>query len=64
VLAKSGDGTALIWTKTYGKGRVFVSQIGHEDAVWDRRDVQNLYLEAIRWAIGQTGAPGAVRKKK
>jgi type 1 glutamine amidotransferase len=40
---------------------VFVSQLGHEDAVWDRRDVQNMYLEAIRWAIGP---PAAVRKKK
>jgi len=52
VLAKSGTGIPVAWTKTYGKGRVFVSQLGHEDAVWDRRDVQHLYLEAIRWAIG------------
>jgi type 1 glutamine amidotransferase len=54
VLAQSGDGTPVVWTNSYGKGRVFVSQIGHEDAVWDRRDVQNLFLEGIRWAIGQS----------
>jgi type 1 glutamine amidotransferase len=64
VLAKSGDGAPLVWTKTYGRGRVFVSQLGHEDAVWDRTDIQKMYLEAIRWAIGPPAAPAAVRKKK
>jgi type 1 glutamine amidotransferase len=52
VLAKSGGEIPVAWTKTYGKGRVFVSQLGHEEATWDRRDVQHMYLEAIRWAIG------------
>jgi type 1 glutamine amidotransferase len=52
VLAQSGDGTPVVWTRNYGKGRVFASQIGHEDAAWDRPDVQHLYLEGIRWAIG------------
>jgi len=51
VLARTSAGVPVVWTKTYGKGRVFVSQIGHEDAVWDRKDVQGMYLEAIRWAI-------------
>jgi type 1 glutamine amidotransferase len=54
VLAQSGAGTPVVWTKSYGKGRVFVSQIGHEGAVWDRRDVQHLNLEGIRWAIGDS----------
>jgi hypothetical protein len=53
VLARSGDGIPVIWTKPYGKGRVFVSQIGHEDAAWDRPEIRSLYLQAIRWAIGQ-----------
>ena len=52
LLAQSVDGTPIVWTRSYGKGRVFASQIGHEDAVWDRREVQHLYLEGIRWAIG------------
>ena len=51
VLARSATGIPVVWTKTYGKGRVFVSQIGHDDAVWDRKDVQNMVLEAIRWVI-------------
>lgn len=51
VVARSG-GLPVAWTKTYGKGRVFVSQLGHEDSAWDLKEIQNLYLEAIRWAIG------------
>jgi uncharacterized protein len=62
VLAQSGDGTPIVWTRSYGKGRVFVSQIGHEDAVWDRRDVQHLYLEGIRWAMGQPTVARAGKK--
>ena len=60
VLARSADGIPVIWTKSYGKGRVFVSQIGHEDAAWGRPDIRSLYLSAIRWAIGPSAAP---RKK-
>ena len=51
VLARTSEGLPVIWTKTYGKGRVFVSQIGHDDAAWDRADVQAMYLEGIRWAM-------------
>ena len=32
-------------------------------AVWDRRDVQHLYLEGIRWAIGQTVPTSAARNR-
>jgi type 1 glutamine amidotransferase len=62
VLAQAGDGTPVVWTRSYGKGRVFASQIGHEDAVWDRRDVQRLYLEGIRWAIGHSAPARAATK--
>ncbi|PWU09921.1 MAG: hypothetical protein C5B51_05355 [Terriglobia bacterium] len=56
VLASSG-GVPVAWTKTYGKGRVFVSQLGHEEAAWDRPDIRNMYFEAIRWAIGLPPRP-------
>jgi type 1 glutamine amidotransferase len=51
VLAISGQDTPVAWTTNYGKGRVFVSQIGHDDAVWDRKDVQGMYFEAIPWVM-------------
>lgn len=44
----------LVWAKMYGKGRVFYSSLGHASSVWDIRDVQQMYLEAIRWALGMT----------
>ena len=42
----------LVWAKTYGKGRVFYSALGHAASTWDNRDVQIMYLEAIKWALG------------
>jgi type 1 glutamine amidotransferase len=50
VLAES-RGVPVVWTKTYGKGRIFASQLGHTDEIWDRRDVRHLVFEAIRWAM-------------
>ena len=52
VLARSRS-TPAVWTTNYGKGRVFVSQLGHDDRAWDREDVQHMIFEAIRWAIGE-----------
>jgi uncharacterized protein len=46
----------LAWAKTYGKGRVFYSSLGHASSTWDIRDVQQMYFEAIRWALGMTEA--------
>jgi len=46
----------LAWAKPYGNGRVFYSSFSHDAAMWDRRDVQLMYFEAIRWALGLTDA--------
>ncbi len=43
---------ALAWVKTYGKGRVFYSTFGHRYETWDRHDIQQMYSEAIKWAMG------------
>jgi type 1 glutamine amidotransferase len=51
VLAES-RGIPVAWTKSYGRGRIFASQLGHTDAAWDRRDFRHMIFEAIRWAIG------------
>lgn len=45
---------AVAWIKEYGKGRVFYSTFGHTDEAWDRKDVQTMYLEAVKWAMGLT----------
>jgi type 1 glutamine amidotransferase len=44
----------LAWAKSYGKGRVFYSSLGHASETWDNRDVAQMYFEAIRWALGLT----------
>src|SRR5579862_3385633 len=46
----------VAWIENYGKGRVFYSTFGHTDEAWDRKDVQTMYLEAIKWAMGLTDA--------
>ena len=44
----------LAWAKTYGKGRVFYSSLGHAAETWDNRDVAQMYFEAIKWSLGLT----------
>ena len=46
----------LAWAKTYGKGRVFYGSFAHAAETWDQRGVQQMYFEAIRWALGLTDA--------
>ena len=48
----------LAWAKMYGKGRVFYGSFAHSAETWDIRNVQQMYFEAIRWALGLTdGTP-------
>ena len=49
----------LAWAKTYGKGRVFYGSFAHANETWDRRDIQQMYFEAMRWALGLTDATPA-----
>jgi uncharacterized protein len=54
----------LAWAKMYGKGRVFYGSFAHASTTWDLRDVQQMYLEAMKWALGMTDAqlaPHAMR---
>lgn len=42
----------LVWTRSYGKGRVFYSSLGHPRASWVRADMRQMWLEAVKWAMG------------
>jgi type 1 glutamine amidotransferase len=46
----------LAWAHEYGKGRVFVSPLGHVIGSWDREDIQTMWLEAAKWVLGLTEA--------
>lgn len=41
----------VAWTKTYGKGRVFYSTLGHPRELWDTKWLQQMYFEALKWAM-------------
>ena len=45
---------AVTWVHQYGKGRVFYSSLGHREEVWDRKDIQTMWIEGIKWAMGLT----------
>jgi type 1 glutamine amidotransferase len=41
----------VAWTKSYGKGRVFYSTLGHHRHLWDQAWLQTMYAEALKWAL-------------
>ncbi|MGH9575027.1 MAG: ThuA domain-containing protein [Candidatus Acidiferrales bacterium] len=43
---------AITWAKTYGKGRVFYSALGHDASTWDNPDIRRMWFNAIEWALG------------
>jgi type 1 glutamine amidotransferase len=43
---------AVSWAKAYGKGRVFYSTLGHPEENWDDPRLQQMYVGAIKWALG------------
>lgn len=47
---------AVAWAKMYGKGRVFYSTLGHPDENWDNPQMQQMYVGAIKWALGLVAA--------
>jgi type 1 glutamine amidotransferase len=52
---KRTDGDfAVAWVKTFGNGRVFYTTFGHVEDIYDRPDMQNLYREAMKWALKLT----------
>ena len=46
-------GHILEWCKTYGKGRIFYTALGHNPKDWGKMEWQLHLLEAARWAMGE-----------
>ena len=40
----------LAWTKTYGNGRVFYTALGHGPSTFQNETMQQLMINAVRWA--------------
>jgi type 1 glutamine amidotransferase len=47
---------AVAWAKTYGKGRVYYTTLGHVEANWDKPEFRQMMSEAIQWAMGLVNA--------
>jgi type 1 glutamine amidotransferase len=46
----------IVWARKYGKGRVWYSTFGHLEATLDDARIQQMYIGAIKWALGLTDA--------
>jgi hypothetical protein len=44
-------GWPLAWTRSYGRGRVFYTALGHEEGVWRDPRYQQMLTNAILWTI-------------
>jgi len=42
---------AVAWAKTYGKGRVYYTTLGHVEENWDKQEFQKMVIEAIKWSM-------------
>jgi len=46
----------MAWARMYGKGRVFYSTFAHAPSSWDDPRIEDMYLGAIKWALGLVDA--------
>jgi uncharacterized protein len=44
-------GWPLAWTRSYGRGRVFYTALGHEASVWQDARYQRMLTNAILWTM-------------
>ena len=47
----------VAWVREYGKGRVFNTNFGHNDATWKEPMFQKHMQQGIAWALGRFDAP-------
>jgi type 1 glutamine amidotransferase len=54
---------AVVWARNYGKGRVLYNGLGHAPEVWDRPDIQKMWLEMVQWSMGLVPGDATPRLK-
>jgi type 1 glutamine amidotransferase len=45
---------AVVWARNFGKGRVLYNGLGHCLEVWERPEIQKMWLEMVQWSMGLT----------
>ena len=53
VLARQRDGRPLAWAQQSGKGRVFVTLLGHAPSAWNHPHFQQMVRNAVYWCAGR-----------
>ena len=51
---RTDEDFALAWAREWGGGRVFTTVLGHREEVWDRPEIQKMWLEAALWVFRVT----------
>ncbi|AGA31349.1 ThuA domain-containing protein [Singulisphaera acidiphila] len=59
---KDGD-FAVIWARTYGKGRVLYNGLGHCEEVWEQPEIQAMWQDQVRWSLGLVPGDATPRPK-
>lgn len=44
------------WARQHGRGRVFYTSLGHNEAVWTSSEFEQILVGALRWILGQATA--------
>lgn len=53
ILARQRDGQPLAWVQRTGRGRVFMTALGHSPAAWRHPRFQQIILNAVYWCAGR-----------
>ncbi|MCS6830097.1 MAG: DUF1080 domain-containing protein, partial [bacterium] len=53
VVARQRNGQPLAWTYREGKGRVFVTALGHSPSAWNHPAFQKMVFNAVCWCAGR-----------
>ncbi len=65
VVARRRDGQPLAWVQQEGKGRMFVTALGHAPSAWNHHAFQKMLLNAVYWCAGRKmSQPRAPRPPK
>ena len=47
------------WVRSYGKGRIFYSNFGHNKSTWWTPFMLQHFLDGIQWSLGDIDGPSA-----
>jgi type 1 glutamine amidotransferase len=43
---------AVMWARNFGRGRVLYNGLGHQQEVWERPEIQKMWIDQVQWAMG------------